>query len=530
MLKRAWTVAILLAGAAQAVPKAGPNVLVDLDHGLAFPRNKQNEPAITRDPLTGTLIAGANDESDQPLCAGTTAALTSPCPFKPGVPTSFYYRSTDDGQTWTGGVLPGFDLIGRTSGGDPTLDYGPRRCADGTFNYTCGSNIYYGSLGDPAPGERGGEIATVSRSSDAGNTWAAPVIATSTGSKADFVDHEWVAVDHTAGGAHFGRVYLNWAVFCNTCAGNGNTKLYVAYSDDEARTWSKAVQVSAANSNSPQGSRETGQIAVASDGTVVAAWTENADATNYPSVQTVATSMDGGDTFTAPISIAAVVDYPAYGTPFNAVDAYNRVPGMSARVDCYPHPASDPASNKVYLVWCDFATGQGVVKAAVSSDGLKWALLGTIAQVSGRNLFFPQASVSSSGLVALAFDALTMPPAGDPWQTGVQVYDTYYAQLGPHASAFTQPIQVSTAPSNPDASSYNNLKEQFIGDYIGVVAGPTGATVVWTDERNAVACGPVDAYRNAVYAGSTTAVAPNPDNACALSFGNTDTYAVRVSY
>lgn len=530
MQNRAGTLALLIATAVQAAPKAGPNVNVDLDNGLAFPRNKQNEPAITRDPLTGTLVAGANDELNEPYCAGTTRPLASPCPFQPGVPNSFYYRSTDNGLSWTGGPLPGFDLIGRTSGGDPSLDYGPRRCADGTFSYTCGSNIYYASLGDPAPGERGGEIATVSRSSDAGNSWATPAIATSTDSKANFVDHEWVAVDHTAGGAHFGRVYLNWAVYCNTCAGNGNTKLYVAYSDDEGTTWSKAVQVSAANSNLPQGSRETGQMAVSSDGTVVVTWTENADATNYPSVQTVATSKDGGNTFTAPTPLATVVDYPAYGTPFNAVDAYNRVPGMSARVDCYPHPASDPSSTKVYVVWCDFDGGQGVVNAAVSSDGLQWTLLGTVAQVSGRNAFFPQASVSPGGVVALAFDALTAPPAGDPWQTGVQVYDTYYAQLAPGSQGFTKPIKVSSASSNPDASSYNNLKEQFIGDYIGVVAGPASATLVWTDARNAALCGAVDGYRSAVYAGSTSAVAPNPDSACDVSFGNTDTYAASVSY
>jgi len=52
--------------AAPAAGAAGPsvssNALVDLDHGLAFPQNKQNEPSITRDPLTGVLIAGANDE------------------------------------------------------------------------------------------------------------------------------------------------------------------------------------------------------------------------------------------------------------------------------------------------------------------------------------------------------------------------------------------------------------------------------------------------------------------------------------
>lgn len=517
------------AAAAGSGPSVSFEVSLDLDRGLAFPRNKQNEPAITRDPLTGTLIAGANDEVAQPLCKGTSTPLASPCPFAPGVPTSFYYRSTDDGRTWTGAMLPGFDALGRTSGGDPSLDFGPRRCADGRFSYACGSVIYYASLANPFA-ERGGELGTVSRSYDAGATWQIPAVATSTGSNADFVDHEWVAVDHVAGGAHFGRVYLNWAVYCNSCAGNGNTKLYVSFSDDEGATWSKAVQVSATNSNTPQGSRETGQMAVASDGTVEVFWTENADATRSPSLQVVAISRDGGATFSGPIAIAQVTDYPLTGTPFDVVDLYNRVPGMSARVDCYPHPAADPSSNKVYVVWCDFASGQGVVKGAVSADGASWTLLGTVASVQGRNAFFPQASVSPAGVVALAFDALTQPPANDPWKTGVQVYDAFYAQLVPGSASFSAPIRLSSAPSNPDASSYNNLKEQFLGDYIGIVAGPGAATVVWTDARNADRCQAVDDYRAAVYAGSTTAVAPNPDTACTTPFGNTDTYGATVRY
>jgi hypothetical protein len=40
----------------------------------------------------------------------------------------------------------------------------------------------------------------------------------------------------------------------------------------------------------------------------------------------------------------------------------------------------------------------------------------------------------------------------------------------------------------------------------------------------------VDQYRSQVYAGSKTAVAPNPDQACSTDFGNTDTYAAAVSY
>jgi len=518
---------------AGAAPSGPPtvvgNFLVDQDHNLPFSQNKQNEPAITRDPQTGVLIAGANDELGQPLCHSTTTPLASPCPFGPGVPISAYYRSTDNGKTWSGDFLPGFSTIGRASGGDPSLDYGPRLCVNGTFSFSCGVTIYYGSLADPFP-EFGGEQVTVSRSYDDGQSWANPVAATSTDNKSDFDDHDWIAVDHFPGSPHFGRIYVNWADFCNTCSGNGRVKLYVAHSDDEGRTWSHAVQVSAANNNTAQGFRETGQMAVSSNGTVEAFWTENADSTKLSSLQVVATSTDGGQTFAAPITIAQVTDYPLTGTPFDVVDLFNRVPGMSARVDCYPHPAADPSSTRVYVVWCDFGSGQGVVKGAVSLDGTHWTQLGTIARVSGRNAFFPEASIAPNGTVSLTFDALTQPPANNPFQTGVQVYDNYFAESPVGGLAFDAPVRVSTASSNPDGSGYNNLQEQFIGDYIDIVAGPTSAYVVWTDARNATPCQAVDNFRNAVYAGSKTAVAPNPDSACATSFGNTDTEAAIVNY
>ena len=511
-------------------PSVSSNVLVDGDHGLAFPQNKQNEPSITRDPLTGVLIAGANDQISQPLCPGTTVPLASPCPFLPGAPTSAFYYSTNNGQSWAGGYLPGFDKLSppRTSGGDPSLAYGPRRCASGAFSFSCGAVIYYGSLADPV-NEFAGEQVTVSRSYDDGRTWANPVYATNTDNKSNFDDHDWVAVDTSPSSPHFGRVYAFWAVFCNPCSGNGNVKLYLAHSDDEGRTWSSAVQVSAVANNSAQGFRETGQMTVSRAGTVEAFWTENADSKKLPSLQVVAVSTDGGQTFSAPVTIAQVTDYPLTGTPFDVVDLFNRVPGMSARVDCFPHPAADPSSARVYVVWCDFSNGHGTVQGAVSSDGVHWTSLGTIASLAGRNAFFPQVAVSPAGTVSVTFDALTQPPQDDPWQTGVQTYDNYYVESPAGGASFTAPLRVSTASSNPDGSSYNNLQEQFIGDYVGIVDGPRQAYVVWTDSRNAATCPAVDTFRAQVYAGGKP-VAPNPDQACATSFGNTDTMAAAVSY
>jgi hypothetical protein len=46
---------------------------------------------------------------------------------------------------------------------------------------------------------------------------------------------------------------------------------------------------------------------------------------------------------------------------------------------------------------------------------------------------------------------------------------------------------------------------------------------VWTDVRAAALCAAVSAYRAQVYAGSKTAVAPNPNTACPAGFGDTDT-------
>jgi hypothetical protein len=518
--------ALAIPAAAGAAPTVGANLSIDQDHGLAFPQNKQNENSITRDPVTGVLVAGANDEIGLDLCKGTSVPLASPCPFTPGVSLSGYYRSTDGGATWTGGLLP--TGSGFVPGGDPSLDYGPRRCSDGTFSWLCGVVIYFASLGDPFP-EFAGEQVLINRSYDDGASWSAPSLATSTDRKSQFDDHEWIAVDRSS--AHFGRLYVFWAVYCNTCAGNGNVKLYVAHSDDEGRSFTRAVQIAGTAFNLVQGQRETGQMAVSSTGIVEAFWPEHADSKGkYPTTQLVAVSTDGGDHFSDPIPVAPVVDYPLTGTPFDVVDLFNRVPGMSARVDCYPHPAADPSSARVYVVWCDFAGGHGVVKAAVSADGVNWTSLGTIADVPGRNAFFPAVAVAPNGTVAVAFDALTAPPAADPWSTGTQVYDNYFVESTDGGRTFTAPLRVSSVSSNPEASAYNSLMEQFIGDYIGIVAGPTRAYVVWTDARDASTCQAVSDYQSAVYAGTKGAVAPNPDVACSTSFGNTDSEFAAVNY
>ena len=70
---------------------------------------------------------------------------------------------------------------------------------------------------------------------------------------------------------------------------------------------------------------------------------------------------------------------------------------------------------------------------------------------------------------------------------------------------------ISTAFGDPDGSSTNSLRAQFLGDYASAVASNTRGWFVWTDTRNETACAAVDAFR------SGTAGKPNPDTACPAS-------------
>src|ERR1700737_2685499 len=127
-----------------------------------FPQNKQNEPALAVDAShPSVLVSGSNDEIDLAPCNGTQ------CPFTPGIGVSGVYFSFDSGKTWTQptytgwtgrdclpdtpctthqgsiGTLPWYYESGLVSDGDPALAFGPRRDANGKFNWASGSRLYY---------------------------------------------------------------------------------------------------------------------------------------------------------------------------------------------------------------------------------------------------------------------------------------------------------------------------------------------------------------------------------------------------
>jgi hypothetical protein len=185
-----------------------------------FPQNKQNETSIAQNPKDPmNLVAGANDEIDEPACTSTG------CPFVANVGSSGVYYSFDGGVTWTqfsaprdgpnsasynsdGRIhtLPGFGNLaaqlgipGLASDGDPALAF------------SSGGTVYYASLA----GVRGTNIPdllTVSSSVDGGKHWSDPVLATDKTNPVDFNDKEAIWVDKSTS-PFSGNVYLSWTLF-----------------------------------------------------------------------------------------------------------------------------------------------------------------------------------------------------------------------------------------------------------------------------------------------------------------------------
>ena len=506
-----------------------------------FPQNKQNEPGLALDPRTGALIAGSNDEIDEPLCTGAgTAASPGSCPFAPNVGNSGVYFSTNGGSTWaqpsftespsgTGScmgrvihTLPGYCEQSLESFGDPILAVGPARGANGRFAWANGSVTYYGNLAFAASG-LGVPSMAVSRSGDDGASWSGPVtVSSSSANPVDFNDKDYVWADANSNSPFFGNVYASWTLFIgNGRFGKSNTfspePIVFARSTDGGQTWSHIIRLSQSANNGAVGGRQGSLIRTGPDGTVYVFWEGSV---NRHAEQLVAISHDGGSTFSGPMPVAAVNDIPS---PLG---------GSSFRDDSFPAADVNQQTGALYVVWAneEGTPATALIKFTESSDGgLTWSTPRTVGgQVGAVNAFFPSVAASPDGTnVFVAWPAQTWKANGTP--AGVAVVSQFAAfQVRSHG-VWEGAHLLSTAFGDPDGSSTNGLTAQFLGDYATAVASNSTGWFVWTDTRNEKACAAVDAFR------AGTGSKPNPDTSCPPSaggqlFGNSDIFVGAVGF
>ena len=520
-------------------PTAYPNHRVNMSAPLAagltdnFGGNRQFEPTIAVDPVSGALVAGAIDFIDKPPCirtgtSGTT--VTGECSTGQFVGVAGVYTSTDGGQHWsqrgyhdtasttwkcTTAVihsLPGYCAQGLFSGFDPVIVFGPRPVTGGGFSFSQGARAYYVDLASHLLNPQvNTPVVTVARSDDDGTSWMAPVVAGSTTDRATQInDKDMVWADATATSPCFGNVYAAWDLLTNHTDAN----VEFSRSLDGGSTWSAAANVTpgyANNPNQPAGA----VIRSLPDGTVVVVWQ---DFNGGGAVINSALSHDCGATFSAPRTVAALAPLPI-------------LPGSHFDTNNFPSMDVDSLGD-VFVAWSTYESNAATIRFSRSTDGgLTWSSPIRLNVASaGQGLEPAVGAAPSGGRVVVSY--LNYWAGGSTPGPGVAHYDVRMAMSSDGGQTF-MPHQLSSSAGDPDGVYRLSLINEFIGDYTSIAVSTTAAGTtaypIWTDARSARPCPAVDAYSASVGAG-TPGPRPDPDvnNQCPLGFGNSDIYMAAV--
>ena len=432
---------------------------------VSNPAEDTHELDQTTQSETSIAVSGLN------VAVGFNDSQTTGLFLTSGSNISGYSYSTDGGQTFTdGGAVP--QTPGTNNFGDPWL------ASDSN------GNMYYAqlvlNLADELDNNRFGLDVGVSRSSDGGKTWTAPVLASNRlASPGGFYlgDKDAMAV----GPAPSGRgtnLYVAWddQAF-DPSTGQFYLGLPVAHSSDGGNTWT----VSYADKLTPGPGCSFAQYIgaqpiVAKDGTLyVAAEKISVDDPNCTGAPVQFSeysfkSGDGGQTFGAGVKIADVTS----STPNPICSCFKLGPGMYMRNLEFPSLAF--ARNALYATWNDGGDGSGHshVRLAQSTDGGQtWS---TSFVTSGNNdEIQPVASGDTAGLHILYYQ-----------RNRDNTLDVNISNST--GGGFTK-ARV-TSQSFPGVLNFPNFDPiiawTYMGDYIANVTDGKNQYFAWGDNRNLV--------------------------------------------
>ncbi|MFC0438458.1 sialidase family protein [Kutzneria buriramensis] len=356
--------------------------------------------------------------------------------------------STDGGQTWARGFLPG--TTANTGG-----PYG--QVSDASVAYDAKDNVWMISwLGIAASGAVDVEL---SRSTDA-KTWGNPVAVSATGT---FFDKNWTVCDDHPASPFYGHCYTEYD------DANAGDAEHMRTSTDGGLTWGS--QLSPADNPSGLG----GQPVVQPNGTVVVPFSSASANAERSFVST-----NGGASWGSSVQIATVSHHPVAGledNDFGPLDTLRESPLPSAEID---------SAGKVYVVWadCRFRSGcpSNDIIMSTSTNGTSWsapARLPIDAATSTADHFTPGIGVdpSSSGGTARIGVTYYYYPQANCTDTTCQLNAAFVSSAdgGTTWSAPTQlagPMTLAWLP--------NTSQGRMFGDYIStsVLAGGNAVTVI----------------------------------------------------
>lgn len=294
---------------------------------------------LSSDPFANTTSQHATEVEPDTFAFGSTivAAVQVGRFFSGGSSDIGFATSTDGGKSWISGFLPGTTVFATPPG-----IYA--RASDPSVAFDASHNVWLISyLGLFPNGNTARVDVLVSRSTDGGLSWSAPVGVNTSG---DFNDKNWSVCDNTATSPFFGHCYTEFDVPTH------NDLVAMSTSADGGLTWGAAV-------NTPDNAHGIGgQPLVQPSGKVIVPI--NGFASKSGSLMAF-TSGDGGATLSKALIITHISFAPIHGNLRSGTL-------ISAEID---------AAGTVYVTWpdCRFEVkcGANDLVLSTSSDGVNWS-------------------------------------------------------------------------------------------------------------------------------------------------------------
>jgi hypothetical protein len=465
---------------------------------------QQNEPTVAINPSNpDVIVAGANDYCTVP---STTDAWMG------------FYVSTDRGASWIDSLNPGYPgdtsaegmaspIFGRAvAAGDPIMDWDNE------------NRLFYGGISFNRVRPSNGDVLVSTWEYEPGTPLnmdylRTVIVGKGTPSVAGrFNDKPSLRVDDWPDSPYEGNVYVSWTLF----PGGGQDQILFSRSTDHGESFSKPVKISKGVA-SAQGS----DIAVAPDGTVYVTWRQYAFNRNISDAIVFVKSTDGGQTFSDPQIVQAIV-------PYDRADQY--VTGGFAR-DCGDGPFlcvthfvfhrenSQPnavvdADGNVYITWPELIPAEDngdtyhpdgqaqVVVSKSTNGGASWSDPVFIDPQAAGHQWWPNLEYDrfTGTLVAVYYDSRSDPsysvnrppgneadatsPCGEPGSPVCEILDTYFA-TSTDGVAWSA-VLASDLGHQPEYEMFGNRDTAFHGDYLWIDANGGWVYGVWVDNRDVV--------------------------------------------
>ena len=246
--------------------------------------------------------------------------------FDGGAAALGFATSADRGASWGNGLINGITVL---AGGTYLAVSDPSIAYDQAHSRWLLTSLAISTSSDTV---------VVSRTTD-GLNWAGPIVI----SNSPDSDKDWIACDNTQTSPYYGHCYVEW----DDPSQNG--LIWMSTSSDGGMTWGPAQ-------NTADSAGGIGGVPVVQPNGTVIVPIQDATGTHVVAY----TSLNGGVSWTAPVTIASISDHQVAG---------------GLRDDALPMSAVD-GSGTVYVVWqdCRFRANcaSNDIVMSTSADGLSW--------------------------------------------------------------------------------------------------------------------------------------------------------------